>query len=60
MKTQYTYQNQFAVNKRTVTYNNHTTIVFDVWSMLNGQWKLRANAMSLRLIKEFFNIDVIA
>lgn len=50
---------QIAINKRTVEYKNNKSIVFDVWSMLaNGQWQSVANAMSPRLIKEFFDVEV--
>lgn len=54
------YSRQIAVSRRTVTYKDQQYTAYDVWSMLgNGQWQSVANAMSPRLIKEFFNIDII-
>ena len=55
----YTTAYSVAINKRTISYKDTKRAVYDVWSMLdNGQWQSVANAMSPRLIKEFFNVDV--
>jgi len=54
------YSRQIAVNKRIVEYKGTETVVFDVWSMIGDRWQSVANAMSPRLIKEFFGIEVTA
>jgi len=49
-----------CVNRRTVTHKNVSHYVYDVWSMLdNTTWQSVANAMSPRLIKEFFGIEIL-
>ena len=53
------YSKTLAVSKREVIHKETKVFVFDVWSMLNNTtWQIVANAMSPRLIKEFFNIEV--
>lgn len=53
------YSKTLAVSKREVIHKETKVFVFDVWSMLNDTtWQIVANAMSPRLIKDFFNIEV--
>ena len=52
-----------AINKRTVKYNQTELTVYDVWSWIGsektGKWQSCANAVSPRLIKEFFGVSII-
>ncbi len=54
------YNKTLAVSKRVVEYKQSKQIVFDVWSMIDNKWQIVSLAISPRLIKEFFDIDVYA
>lgn len=49
----------YAIAKRTVTYKQQNSIVFDVWTMIGNKWQIAALAISPAMIKEFFNIEII-
>ena len=53
------YNKTLAVSKIAVTYKQTTEIVFDVWSMIGDQWQIVSLAIIPRLIKEFFDIEVL-
>ena len=53
------YCKTLAVGKREVKHNNSKLIVYDVWSMIDTKWQIVSLAISPRLIKEFFDIEII-